>query len=405
MQSELFQTHEEDSRIWEISELNSSIRKVLEKNFSQVWVRGEVSNLKAHSSGHYYFQLKDNSAQIKAVLFRGDARNLPQSPQEGTQYLAFGDITAYEPRGDYQIRVRHLMQDGIGNLRLEFERLKLLLEKEGLFEPENKKLIPSFPIRIGLITSPEGAAIHDFLTILERRHWKGEVFLFPSLVQGSLAPANLIKAFGQINQFSPSLDLIVISRGGGSVEDLWAFNDEKLVRTISASQIPVISAVGHQTDFVLSDFVADLRAETPSAAAELISSLYLEEIEKASFLEKRLEEIKSNYFHNLHDQLELLKAKLKFGSPKNKIERSEQQLDDLENRLNTSAKRILEKESQKLCYLRSRLEGSSLQNTLEKGFTYIRGQNGEIIKDGKALPTGTKVSVTFRDGNLGMTAN
>ena len=405
MQSELFQTHEEDSRIWEISELNSSIRKVLEKNFSQVWVRGEVSNLKAHSSGHYYFQLKDNSAQIKAVLFRGDARNLPQSPQEGTQYLAFGDITAYEPRGDYQIRVRHLMQDGIGNLRLEFERLKLLLEKEGLFEPENKKLIPSFPIRIGLITSPEGAAIHDFLTILERRHWKGEVFLFPSLVQGSLAAANLIKAFGQIDQFSPSLDLIVISRGGGSVEDLWAFNDEKLVRTISASQIPVISAVGHQTDFVLSDFVADLRAETPSAAAELISSLYLEEIEKASFLEKRLEEIKCNYFHNLNDQLELLKAKLKFGSPKNKIERSEQQLDDLENRLTTSAKRILEKESQKLCYLRSRLEGSSLQNTLEKGFTYIRGQNGEIIKDGKALPTGTKVSVTFRDGNLGMTAN
>jgi exodeoxyribonuclease VII large subunit len=404
MQSELFQTHEDNSKIWEISELNASIRKVLEKNFSQVWIRGEVSNLKAHSSGHYYFQLKDHSAQIKAVLFRGDARNLSHPPKEGSQYLAFGDVTAYEPRGDYQIRVRHLMQDGVGNLRLEFERLKLLLEKEGLFQSENKKQIPSFPIRIGLITSPEGAAIHDFLTILKRRDWKGEVFLFPSLVQGHLAPASLIQAFGKIGQISPQLDLIVISRGGGSVEDLWAFNDEKLVRSIAASEIPVISAVGHQTDFVLSDFVADLRAETPSAAAELISSLYLEQIERFFILKNQLDEIYIGYFRSLNDQIELLQAKLKFGSPKNKIERSEQQLDDLQGRLRSAAKRILEKDSEKLHYLASRLEGSSLQNTLGKGFAFIRSQNGEIIKDGKSLSKNTKVSVTFRDGNRDMTA-
>ena len=405
MQSELFQTHEEDSRIWKISELNSSIRKVLEKNFKQVWIRGEISNLKAHSSGHYYFQLKDSQAQLKAVLFRGDARNMHHPPQEGSQYLAFGDVTVYEPRGDCQIRVRHLMEDGVGNLRLEFERLKSLLEKEGLFDPAKKKDIPLFPIRIGLITSPEGAAIHDFLSIIQRRKWKGEVFLYPSLVQGPLAPAKLIQSLRTISQVNPSLDLIVLSRGGGSVEDLWAFNDEKLIREISISQIPIISAVGHQTDFVLSDFVADLRAETPSAAAELISSLQLVQIEKFSTLKHRIDEVKSQFLQMLNDQIELLNAKVKVCSPIHKIERRIQQIDDLETRLITSTKRILDKNSVKLHYLANRLEGCSLQNTLDKGFAFIRDRNGDAVKDGKNLLRGDKVSVIFRDGKRAMTAD
>ena len=200
MQSELFQSYEENSKIWKISEINSAIRKVLEQNFSQVWLRGEISNLKAHSSGHYYFQLKDSNAQIKAVLFRGDARNLASPPKEGSEYLAFGDITSYEARGDCQIRVRHLMQEGMGNLQLEFERLKKKLTNEGLFNPEKKKTLPRLPQKIALVTSPEGAAKEDFIGILKRRNWKGLVTLFPSLVQGTKASSELIKALHSIDK-------------------------------------------------------------------------------------------------------------------------------------------------------------------------------------------------------------
>ena len=279
MQSELFQSYEENSKIWKISEINSAIRKVLEQNFSQVWVRGEISNLKAHSSGHYYFQLKDSNAQIKAVLFRGDSRNLASPPKEGSEYLAFGDITSYEARGDCQIRVRHLMQEGMGNLQLEFERLKKKLSNEGLFNPEKKKTLPRLPQKIALVTSPEGAAKEDFIGILKRRNWKGLVTLFPSLVQGTKASSELIKALHSIDKSKESFDLVVLTRGGGSIEDLWSFNEEELVRLISDFEIPTISAIGHQTDFVLTDFAADIRAETPSGAAELISSLYIKELE------------------------------------------------------------------------------------------------------------------------------
>ena len=402
MQSELFETHEENSKIWKISEINSAIRKVLEKNFSQVWVKGEISNLRAHSSGHYYFQLKDSKAQIKAVLFRGDAKNLMRPPEEGSEYLAFGDITSYEARGDCQIRVRHLMQEGVGNLRLEFERLKSLLESEGLFEANRKKEIPHFPLKIGLITSPEGAAVHDFITILRRREWKGEVFLFPSLVQGPQAPENLIISLKQAKQMEPVLDLIVVTRGGGSIEDLWAFNNESLVREIAGSHIPVISAVGHETDFVLSDFVADLRAETPSGAAEFISSHYLSQIEKVKFLKDRLKETKTLFFQSAHDKLELLSAKLKLCSPTNKLELYGQQLDDLEIRLKNATQRVLEKKSERIHFLTKSLESCNLQNSLAKGFSIIRDKNGRIVKDGKSLKKDDQVSTTFRDGNREM---
>lgn len=402
MQADLFQSHEENSKIWKVSEINSDIRKVLEKNFSQIWIKGEISNLKAHSSGHYYFQLKDSKAQIKAVLFRGDARSLMRPPEEGAEYLAFGDITSYEARGDCQIRVRHLMQEGVGNLRLEFERLKSLLENEGLFDAEHKKEIPVFPTRIGLITSREGAAIHDFTTILRRRNWKGEIFLFPSLVQGPQASKNLTRSLYMCVEMEPSLDLIVLSRGGGSIEDLWAFNDETLVREIAKSKIPIISAVGHETDFVLSDFVADLRAETPSGAAELISSNYLLQVEKINFLQGRLRELKTNFMQSIWDQFELLSAKLKLCSPLNKIERSLQHLDDLEIRLKSSAQRIVERKSEKVRYLAKALESCDLQSSLAKGFSIIRDKKGKIIKDGKSLNKDDEVSTTFRDGERKM---
>ena len=402
MQSELFQSHEEHSRIWHVSEINSEIRKVLEKNFSQTWVKRGISNLRGHSSGHYYFQLKDSKAQIKAVLFRGDAKNLASPPVEGTEYLAFGDVTFYEARGDCQIRVRHLMQEGVGNLRLEFERLKKQLMMEGLFDRQRKKAIPLFPTRIALITSPEGAAIHDFLTILDRRNWKGEVLLLPSLVQGPKAPGNLVNALGKIKSIIHGIDLVVMTRGGGSVEDLWAFNDEILVRKMADFEIPIISAIGHETDFVLCDFVADLRAETPSGAAELISSNYLSQIEKFSFLQDRFWDTKNLFLQSIRDQFELLSTKLKACSPMNNIERHSQQIDDLEIRLRQSTERIFEKKSERIHYLAKSLEASNLQRMLEKGFSIVRNQAGEVVKDGGTLVKNDKVHVTFRDGDRDM---
>ena len=229
MQAELFTSDQSDSKIWEISEINASIRKLLEQNLSHIWLRGEISNLKSYSSGHFYFQLKDEISQLKGVLFKGDARNQATPPVEGSSYLIFGDITVYEPRGDYQIRVKHLLEEGRGNLRLEFERLKKSLSDEGLFDSEKKKPIPKYTKRIGLITSKEGAAIEDFTSILQRRGWKGEIILSPSLVQGATAPQNLINAINQMNRLEIPVDVLILTRGGGSIEDLWAFNDEDLM--------------------------------------------------------------------------------------------------------------------------------------------------------------------------------
>jgi exodeoxyribonuclease VII large subunit len=237
---------------------------------------------------------------------------------------------------------------------------------------------------------------------LERRHWKGEVFLLPSLVQGPKAPENLVNSVKQSRKIRPKVDLIVLTRGGGSVEDLWAFNDEALVREIADSKIPFISAIGHETDFVLCDFAADLRAETPSGAAELISSNYLSQIEKFSFLKDRLMDTKSLYLQSIRDQYELLSAKLKLFSPINKIERQSQQIDDLEIRLRHSAERIFEKKSERIHYLAKSLEASNLQRTLEKGFTIVRNQKGKIIKDGGGLAKNDKVLTTFRDGEREM---
>ena len=289
MQAELFTSDQSESKIWEISEINASIRKLLEQNLSHIWLRGEISNLKSYSSGHFYFQLKDEISQLKGVLFKGDARNQASPPVEGSSYLIFGDITVYEPRGDYQIRVKHLLEEGRGNLRLEFERLKKSLSDEGLFDSEKKKPIPKYTKRIGLITSKEGAAIEDFTSILQRRGWK-EILLSPSLVQGTNAPQNLINAINQMNRLEIPVD-VILTRGGGSIEDLWAFNDEELVRKVAGCTVPVISAIGHQTDFVLTDFVSDLRAETPSAAAELLSSGFLEQSQKLDLLSSNLHEI------------------------------------------------------------------------------------------------------------------
>ena len=397
MQTELFEQEEEDSPIFSVTQVTNEVKKSLERKFRQIWIRGEISNLRAHSSGHFYFVLKDKKAQIKAVLFRGDAMGLSYLPQEGDECLAFGDITIYEPRGEYQVRVRHLMQDGLGNLRAQFEKLKNNLLQEGLFEESRKKTLPKLPTKIGVITSSTGAALQDFISILKRRKWGGELYLFHASVQGKDAPAALIKAVNEAASFK-EIELLVITRGGGSLEDLWAFNNEPLVRTLADCKIPTISAIGHQTDFVLTDFVADLRAETPSGAAEWISSQFLSYQEFIQEMTVRLKEAPHSILSKYQDQLELLKLRLDRSSPITQIEKHHQYLDEWENRLKTTLRHRTERISDKLQSLEHRLTNCSLQSSLQKGFSYFKNTDGKILSSSKMLRSGAMVQAIFKDG-------
>ena len=403
MQTELFEQEEDSSTIWSITSLTQAINKSLQSQFPIVWVRGEISNLRAQASGHRYFQLKDKNCQLKAVMFRGDATGSPYLPQEGDECLAYGEITVYEPRGEYQLRVRHLLQDGIGNLRLQFERLKKKLLEEGLFEDDQKKTLPTFAHTIAIITSPDGAALQDFTSILSRRNWTGKIWIIPSLVQGKEAPSQITRGIKLAAQI-PELDLLVFARGGGSIEDLWAFNDEGLVRSIAACSTPTISAIGHQTDFTLADFVADLRAETPSAAAEWISSQYLEQIDRFNYLQERLLSIPEDFLSRTQDKLALLESSLEKLSPQARMERYHQQLDDLEHRLQTCTHAFLEKASHNLKTIEQRLETNSLPSTLKRGFTYLSDDDGNLIRSVQQLPAGKQIMAHFQDGRKGLIA-
>ena len=387
--------------VWSVSDLNREVKACLEANFGAIWVRGEVSNLRVQPSGHSYFTLKDDGSQIRAVLFRGDAIRMETLPKEGEQFAVYGDLSVYEPRGEYQIRIRHLLAIGEGRLNREFERLKKKLNEEGLFDPDRKQPIPELPRRVAIVTSPTGAAFQDFISILRRRDWRGEVLLFGAKVQGTAAPAEILSALRSAENF-PKVDLIVIGRGGGSAEDLWAFNDETLVRAVSTCSIPVISAVGHQIDFVLTDFTADFRAETPSAAAERISSDFLRQRELLAILGQSLKDTTSDRLDGLRAKLDLSDARIKSVSPKSRIESLYQRLDDLQDRLGYVTNESLARLAMKLESFGQRLDGSSLKKTLKRGFTFLRDQEGKSISSKSDLIQDQSVTATFADGDASL---
>jgi exodeoxyribonuclease VII large subunit len=252
-----------------VSELATRIKASLEDQFPAVWVEGEISNLRTPSSGHAYFTLKDDTAQLRCVLFRGRGRRVAFQPEDGMQVLAFGGLDVYLARGEYQLVVELLEPKGVGALQLAFEQLKRRLEAEGLFDAARKRGLPPYPRTIGIVTSPTGAAIRDMLHVIGRRFADLRILITPVRVQGEEAPGEIVRALADLQEI-PDLDVVIVGRGGGSIEDLWAFNDERVARAIAACRVPVISAVGHETDFTIADFVADLRAPTPSAAAELV---------------------------------------------------------------------------------------------------------------------------------------
>ncbi len=331
-----------ERRVWKVRDLVASVRSYLEREYSDAWVEGEISNFRAPDSGHLYFTLKDGNAQIRVVMFRSSARLLRFRPADGLQVVVRGRVTVYEDRGELQISAEYLEPKGAGSLQLAFEQLKTKLEAEGLFSPEGKKPIPSLPSRIGLVTSAQAAALRDILNVLERRHHSVNVLIYPAQVQGDAAAHEVAAGVRFFNQHD-NVDVIIVARGGGSAEDLAAFNDEALARTVAASEIPLISAVGHETDFTIVDFVADLRAPTPSAAAELVIRSRQEVEDHASALHERLSRALRYRLLIGRQALTELAQHGAFARMMDLIHQRQQSLDDLTHRLELAERQLLER--------------------------------------------------------------
>jgi exodeoxyribonuclease VII large subunit len=336
-----------DRRIWSVRDLVAAVRTHIEREYGDTWVEGEISNFRAHDSGHLYFTLKDQNSQIRAVMFRSQARLLRFRPENGMQVVLRGRVTIYEDRGELQISAEYLEPKGAGALLVAFEQLKAKLEAEGLFDPAKKKPIPSLPRRIGIVTSPQAAALRDILNVVRRRHHSASVLIFPAQVQGEAASSEVSAGIKYFNK-ARNVDVIIVARGGGSAEDLAAFNNEALARIAAASLIPLISAVGHETDFTIIDFVADLRAPTPSAAAELVIRSRQEVEEQAEGLRQRLTRAMRYRLLMGRGALVELAQHGAFGRMKDAINRRQQKLDDLKNRIDRAEHQILERQHRRL---------------------------------------------------------
>ena len=330
-----------ERRVWVVRDLVSAVRTHLEREYSDIWVEGEISNFRAHDSGHLYFTLKDEGAQIRAVMFRSQARLLRFRPGDGMQVILRGRVTIYEGRGELQLSAEYLEPKGAGALQIAFEQLKGKLEAEGLFDAARKKPIPALPKRIGIVTSPQAAALRDILNILRRRHHTASVLIYPAQVQGDIAPVEVTAGIRHFNRFQDA-DVIIVARGGGSAEDLAAFNHEGLARVVAASEIPVISAVGHETDFTILDFVADLRAPTPSAAAEMVIRSRQELEEQAEGLRLRLARAIRYRLLMARQAVSEAAQHGAFARMMDGINRRQQRIDDLSFRLEKAERRRLE---------------------------------------------------------------
>jgi exodeoxyribonuclease VII large subunit len=364
-----------------VSQLTFHIRKLLENDaqLQDVWVSGEISNLSKPNSGHIYFTLKDKNASLRCVMWRTDASRLRITLQDGMAIEAHGRIAVYEPQGQYQLVANQIQAKGEGALYQEFLRLKSMLEAEGLFNPENKREIPQLPKIIGIVTSQTGAALRDMLNTIRRRLPIAKIILAPSLVQGADAPPAIIKAIESLNKHSP--DIIIIARGGGSIEDLWAFNDEGVVRAVANSKAPTISGVGHETDFTLTDFAADLRAATPTAAAELATQTTLDDLLlQIADYESRLTSLTLNLLADQKNFLLTQASRLKYNSPERKIESEYQNLDELSRRAFSALIHRIQLDKSNVDGISKRLQSLNPEGVLSRGYAIItRKPDGLVV--------------------------
>lgn len=387
------------SSVITVSQLNFYIKSLLDESpaLREIYITGEISNLTDHyRSGHIYLSLKDDKALVRAVMFAGNARHLRFKPEEGMKVIARGRVSVYEATGQYQLYIEDMQPDGIGALNLAYEQLKKKLSAEGLFSDEIKKPIPTYPKRIGVITSPTGAAVQDILNILGRRYPIAEVVFCPVLVQGENASTQLIGAVKRFNKANAA-DVIIIGRGGGSIEDLWAFNDEKLARTIAKSDIPIISAVGHETDFTICDFVADLRAPTPSAAAELATPNMTELLSYFKSVKDSLPAIIQRRIDFEKQELDNLASSKVLLSPDEFINIRKNELDMLSADMIKAFKAILSENQREFVALSAKLDALSPLSVLSRGYSIVQNKN-KVIKSAKELNIGQNIMVKLSDG-------
>ena len=386
-------------KIYTISELTRDIKELLESNFIKIWVEGEISNYLRHTSGHRYFTLKDQAAQIKCVIWKWAGNSLIFEPQDGMKVRAFGQVTVYEKSGQYQLNVTSLQPAGIGDLEIAFQQLKRRLADEGLFDPAHKVPIPRFPMRIGVVTSPTGAAIRDILNITRRRAPNVEIIIWPVQVQGEGAAAQIAKAIRGFNRLE-LVDLLIIGRGGGSLEDRWAFNEEIVARAIYDSELPVISAVGHEIDFSISDFVADLRAPTPSAAAEMA-------VPDINQLAMRLDELFGRLGDDIAEILYQHKSRLaEFGSryglkrPLEIIIQRTRRCDELGKLINIHLTHRMATLRQRSQSTFEKLEMVSPRGIFKRGYSYVRDENRQVVTSFKQVAIDNKLEIIFYEGGV-----
>lgn len=431
-------------RIWRVADLVSAVRTTVERGYTDVWVEGEISNFRPAESGHLYFTLKDGDAQLRIVMFRSQARLLRFRPENGMQIIARGRVTIYDARGELQLSAEFLEPVGAGALQLAFEQLKKRLAEEGLFDQSRKKPIPQLPRRIGIVTSPRGAALHDMLNVLGRRHENVGILIYPAQVQGESAPSEVGSGVRYFNR-AKNVDVIVIARGGGSIEDLAAFNDEGLARVIAASHLPVISAVGHETDFTICDFVSDLRAPTPSAAAELVIESKHRIAEHLAHLHQRLDRgaryqlmlarnrltelaqhgafagmqdllgrrsqrldelmfrMAASFRHNLRDysrRLEVAAARVRHYDFRRSLAMTRNQLDSGADSLLRVMRNRLNEHRGRLNELYAKLDALSPVKILERGYALVFDAKGNLVKDSNQLAAGDEISARVAHGTF-----
>ncbi len=433
-----------------VSQLNRQARSLLETHFDFVWVEGEVSNFAAPSSGHWYFSLKDGNAQVRCAMFRGRNQRVRFTPQNGDHIRLRCRVSLYEGRGEFQLIVEHMEQAGAGALQAAFDQLKAKLLAEGLFDAARKKPLPDSISHLGVVTSPTGAAIHDILTVLKRRCPAIEVTIFPVAVQGEGAAAQIAAAIDTANRLQRDgridLDALIVGRGGGSLEDLWAFNEEIVARAIAASELPVVAAVGHEVDFSIADLVADQRAPTPSAAAEMLSpdqreqqqqlnkleidltrlmrrklvdartrldhlrarlkhpgALLREQSQRLDDLEQRLIRAQLNLLAHRKSELALLESRLQAGSPLPRLRQQRQDLHSLEQRLNAGIQSRLNAQKQRLAHLAQMLGSLSPLNTLARGYAIVTDSAGGVVSDASHVNPGDQLTTRLAKGRLQVT--
>ncbi len=390
----------EGQQIWSVGEINRAVRDLVENSFMPLWISGEVGSLVVHNSGHVYMTLKDSNSQLRGCWFGGAAQCRQLGVANGSVIEAFGNLTVYEVRGEYQFAMKKVRLAGVGTLQRKFEELKHKLQAEGLFESSRKKAIPSLPRTIGVITSPDGAALRDFLQIIRRRNPHVAIKIYPATVQGENTAGDVIAGIDFFNNFSP-VDVLVVTRGGGSMEDLWGFNDEKLARCVAASRIPVISAVGHEIDFTICDFVSDLRVPTPSAAAELVSASYEDVIKHLERLQKDLKFAVKSQLDGAKLHLQRLLAGRWLTDPLRLLSDKRQYIDELTSAMERSALSFLRERREISAKLDSTLAALNPRRQLERGYAMVTDAvSGKLVKSSLDVSANAAMDIIFADGKV-----